>query len=192
MHGSYVKIQRDGFLCFSPVENPKAKLWTVLFTTVTIGEFPGIQLPLPEGVSGPHDLLIDPKHPKTILVSCWPRTENGNDINGGVIKTTDGGKSWQQVFDERVRVNSAGLDPEHPNVIYINTFQNSAYRSIDSGTTWQRIEGYRFKWGQRAVPDINNPGMLFLTTYGGSVFYGPAEGTPGTPDDIVNMPEGWW
>jgi photosystem II stability/assembly factor-like uncharacterized protein len=150
------------------------------------------QLPLPEGVNGPHDLLIDPKHPKTIFISCWPRTKNGNDIKGGIIKTTDGGKSWKQVFDERVRVNSAGLDPNHPNVIYINTFQNSAYRSEDSGTTWKRIEGYRFKWGQRAIPDINNPGMLFITTYGGSVFYGPAEGVPGWPDDILNMPEGWW
>ena len=150
------------------------------------------QLTLPEGVNGPHDLLIDPRHPNIMYVSCWPRTSDGHDIKGGIIKTTDGGKSWKQVFDERVRVNSAGIDPEKSNIIYINTFQNSAYRSTDSGTNWKRIEGYRFKWGQRAVPDINNPRMLFLTTYGGSVFYGPAEGVPGAEDDILNMPDGWW
>jgi len=150
------------------------------------------QLTLPEGINGPHDLLIDPLHPEIMYVSCWPRTIDENDKYGGVIKTTDGGNTWKQVFDERIRVNSAGLDPSHPETIFINTFQNAAYRSEDSGITWKRIEGYRFKWGQRAIPDINNPGMLFLTTYGGSVFYGPAEGIPGSPDDILNMPEGWW
>jgi len=53
------------------------------------------------------------------------------------------------------------------------------------------IEGYRFKWGQRAVPDINNPGMLYLTTYGGSVFYGPADGIPNSFEDIENLPAEW-
>jgi photosystem II stability/assembly factor-like uncharacterized protein len=127
-----------------------------------------------------------------MYVSCWPRTIDRDDTSGGVIKTEDGGNSWKNIFDDRVRVNSAGMDPADHKVIYINTFQNAAYRSADAGGSWKRIEGYRFKWGQRAVPDINNPGMLFLTTYGGSVFYGPAEGVPGATDDIVNMPEGWW
>ena len=150
------------------------------------------QLTLPEGINGPHDLLISPIHPEVMYVSCWPRSVEGKDMNGGVIKTTDGGKTWVRIFDERVRVNSAGIDRQHPENIFINTFQNAAYGSDDSGNSWKRIEGYRFKWGQRAIPDINNPGMLFLTTYGGSVYYGPAAGDPGTKDDIVNMPEGWW
>jgi photosystem II stability/assembly factor-like uncharacterized protein len=150
------------------------------------------KLELPTGISGPHDLLVDPVHPEILYISCWPHTTDGKDIGGGVIKSTDGGKTWKQVFDDRLRVNSAGIDPSHPEIVFINTFQNAAYRSDDSGNTWKRIEGYRFKWGQRAIPDINNPGMLYLTTYGGSVFYGPAAGIPGIPDDIVNMPEGWW
>jgi photosystem II stability/assembly factor-like uncharacterized protein len=150
------------------------------------------QLSLPVDMNGPHDLLIDPKNPDIIYISCWPCTLNGKDVHGGVIKTVDGGKIWKQIFDERVRVNSAGIDPQQSDILYINTFQNAAYRSEDSGDTWQRIEGYRFKWGQRAVPDIYNRDMLYLTTYGGSVFYGPAKGIPGAADDITNMPEGWW
>ncbi|HQG76484.1 MAG TPA: hypothetical protein PLS58_03285 [Bacteroidales bacterium] len=149
-------------------------------------------LPLAEGVNGPHDLMIDPVNPDVMYVSCWPRGDKGEDTGGGVIKTTDGGKSWRKIFDERIRVNSAGMDPENPSVIYINTFQNSAFCSEDGGESWKRIEGYRFKWGQRAIPDIHNPGMLYLTTYGGSVFYGPAKGIPGSTDDITNMPDGWW
>ncbi len=150
------------------------------------------ELSLPEGVNGPHDLLPDPTNAGRMYLSCWPKSTDGYDEKGGVYKTGDGGKTWRQVFDERVRVNAAGMDPKQPNAIYINTFQNAAYRSNDFGESWKRIEGYRFKWGQRAVPDVNNPGMLFLTTYGGSVFYGPAEGVPNAFEGIENMPEGWW
>ncbi len=150
------------------------------------------KISLPEKVNGPHDLLINPGNPDIMYLCCWPRTSDGTDSKGGVLKTVDGGKVWEQIFDDRVRVNSAGMEPKNPAVIYINTFHNAAYRSEDSGATWNRIEGYRFKWGQRAMPDVNNPGMLFLSTYGGSVFYGPAKGIPGAPDDIENMPEGWW
>jgi photosystem II stability/assembly factor-like uncharacterized protein len=150
------------------------------------------KLDLPKGVNGPHDLLIDPEDPGNMYVCCWPRREGDKDVNGGVIKTGDGGMNWKQVFDESVRVNAAGMERGSPETLYINTFHNAAYRSDNDGKTWKRIEGYRFKWGQKAVPDVNHPGMLFLTTYGGSVYYGPAEGIPGVFEDIENMPVGWW
>ncbi len=127
-----------------------------------------------------------------MYLSCWPRTMDGKDVHGGVLKTVDGGLVWDQCFRDNYRVNAAGIDPKKPNEIFINTFQNAAFRSDDYGESWKRIEGYRFKWGQRAIPDINHPGMLFLTTYGGSVFYGPAEGVANAFEDIENMPEGWW
>jgi len=150
------------------------------------------RLSLPAGFNGPHDLLVDPLNPEIMYVSCWPRTTDQKDTRGGVIKSVDGGITWRQVFDERVRVNSAGMDAKKPGTLYINTFQNAAYRSDNGGESWDRIEGYRFKWGQRAIPDPHNPDKLFLTSYGGSVFCGPAAGIPGIKDDIVNMPEGWW
>ena len=127
-----------------------------------------------------------------MYVSCWPRRERDRDVGGGVLKTENGGMSWKQVFDERIRVNAAGMEPGNPEVLYINTFHNAAYRTDDAGKSWKRVEGYRFKWGQKAVPDVNHPGMLFLTTYGGSVYYGPAKGTKGAFEDIENMPKGWW
>lgn len=150
------------------------------------------ELPLPEGVNAPHDLLLDPENSDRMYLCCWPKKTADLDKNGGVYKTDDGGETWRQVFDERVRVNSAGIEQNQPNTLYINTFQNAAYRSTDGGESWNRIEGYRFKWGQKAVLDINNPEMLYLTTYGGSVFHGPAEGIPGAFEGIENMPVNWW
>jgi photosystem II stability/assembly factor-like uncharacterized protein len=148
-------------------------------------------LPLPAGVNGPHDLLVDPADAGNMYVSCWPRHADDKDVDGGVIRTRDGGLTWKQVFDPRIRVNSAGMDPKHREEIFINTFQNAAYHSKNGGESWDRIKGYRFKWGQRTIPDIHHPGMIYLTTYGGSVFYGPVEGAADAAD-IENMPEGWW
>ncbi|SCD21830.1 Hypothetical protein PSM36_3041 [Proteiniphilum saccharofermentans] len=149
-------------------------------------------LALPEGVNGPHDLLIDQNNEQIMYLSCWPRKTTNGDKNGGIYKTIDGGLNWYQIFDERVRVNSAATGYENSDIIFINTFQDAAYRSDDAGENWLRLNGYRFKWGQKPIPDPNNSRMLFLTTFGGSVFYGPAEGTENTFEGIVNMPEDWW
>ena len=127
-----------------------------------------------------------------MYVSCWPASVNCHDAFGGVIKTEDGGLSWKQVFDSAVRVNSAAADPAHPGSMLINTFQNAAYHSEDAGNTWKRIEGYRFKWGQRIIPDPYQDGMVYLTTYGGSVFYGPIKEKGNSSSDIENMPKDWW
>ncbi len=150
------------------------------------------RMELPAGVNAPSDLLIDPADPGRMYLSCWPRTVEGKDICGGLYCSGDGGKSWKQTFDESCRVYAAALDPQDPATVYINTFQNAAYRSTDRGETWKHLEGYRFKWGHRPVPDPHHPGMLYLTTYGGSVFYGPSAGVPGAGDDLVNMPPAWW
>jgi len=144
---------------------------------------------LAKGVNAPADLLIDPVDSKIMYLSCWPRTVKGRDLYGGVYRTEDGGKSWKQVFDEKIRVSAVGMDGRKHNTIYINTFHNSAFRSDDRGNSWYRLGGYNFKWGQRAIPDPHHPEMLYLTTYGGSVFYGPATGVPGAFEDIENYPD---
>ena len=143
---------------------------------------------LAKGVNAPADLLIDPVDSNVMYLSCWPRTTQGRDSKGGLYRTDDGGKTWKQVFDEKIRVSSAGMDARQRDTIYINTFHNAAFRSDNRGDDWYRLEGYNFKWGQRAIPDPHHPGMLYLTTYGGSVFYGPAGGVPGAFEDIENYP----
>ncbi|MCE5271491.1 hypothetical protein LLH00_09445 [bacterium] len=148
---------------------------------------------LPEGVVAPHDIQVDPTDDKRLYLACWTRQgDNGVDTGGGVFRSEDGGASWKRVFDERVRVNSLAVSPASPQTIFINTFQNAAWRSDDRGESWKRLEGYRFKWGQRPNIDPRRPDLIYLTTYGGSVFVGPSTGVPGAVEDIVNMPSAWW
>jgi hypothetical protein len=147
---------------------------------------------LPGGVTAPSDLLIDPADPEHLYLSCWPKHIQNGDVCGGLYESRDGGNNWNQCFDERVRVFAAAFDPQNRDTIFVNTFQNGAYRSNDGAKTWNRITGYRFKWGHCPIPDPNHPDMLFLTTYGVSIYYGPAGGTPEEFGRIENMPDNWW
>jgi hypothetical protein len=147
---------------------------------------------LPQGVVAPNDLLVDPANPSHMYLSCWPKPGEKGDVCGGVFETKDGGNSWCQCFDERIRVFAAAFDPKDPRKIYINTFQNAAYKSEDAGKSWHIIPGYRFKWGHCPVPDPNDPNFLFLTTYGVSIVRIPVAGIPDEFGRIENLPGAWW
>ena len=64
-------------------------------------------------------------------------------------------------------------------------------RSTDRGKTWTRIQGFNFKWGHRVIPDPRNPAMIYITTFGGSVWHGPADGDPRAVEDIVTRALGY-
>ncbi|MEA2062373.1 MAG: hypothetical protein U9P14_01625 [Gemmatimonadota bacterium] len=159
------------------------------------------QVALPAGVIYPNDLVWDPANPARMYLCCWAwsdvpgRDENGGWLvearGGGVLRSTDGGKTWERVFREDSYVYAAAIDPARPSTIYINTFDSAAFRSEDMGENWTRIRGYNFKWGYRPVPDPYNPGMLYLTTFGGGIHYGPAAGDPNDLEDIENFSLDW-
>jgi len=155
---------------------------------------------LPAGVNFPNDLTYDPHDPARLYLSCWPWMEVGEMVRGnwqvanrggGLLLSTDKGDSWQRVFREDAHVYAAAVDPIDSRVIVINTFDSAAFRSRDGGASWSRLQGYNFKWGQRPVFDVRHPGMLFLTTFGGGVHYGPAAGDPAAVEDITNFRDSW-
>jgi hypothetical protein len=75
------------------------------------------------------------------------------------------------------------VDARDPDVLYASGFDQAAYRSGDRGATWSRLRGFNFKWGHRVVPDAVDPAMVYVTTFGGGVWHGPATGDPAAPED---------
>lgn len=139
---------------------------------------------LPEGVNAPNDLAFDPSNPSRMYLACWPRIINGRSYYGGVYVTDDGGKSWNCVFDQSAHAYSVTVDEQNPSTVYMVSFDSAAYRSDDKGRTWKKIGGYNFKWGHRVVIDPLNRDMIYITTYGSSVWYGPAHGIENAFEDI--------
>ncbi|MCX6133768.1 MAG: hypothetical protein NTU47_08150 [Ignavibacteriales bacterium] len=96
--------------------------------------------------TGAIDLVMDPNNPETLYAATWQRTRvrwndpcNKPDYTGsGIHKTTDGGKTWEQInkglpeaqFRGRIGIDIAR---SNPNVLYafVDNYQQSA--TIDSG-----------------------------------------------------------
>jgi hypothetical protein len=66
--------------------------------------------------------------------------------------------------------------------MYAAGFESSAWRSVDRGEHWTRIPGFNFKWGHRVILDPKDPGKIYVTTFGGSVWHGRANGQPAIVD----------
>ncbi len=140
---------------------------------------------LPAGTNGPNGIAVDPRDNRRLYLAAWGRVTPAGDEGGGVFVSEDAGKTWRQVLGEDQHIYDVTIDPRNPAVLYACGFEHSAYRSSDRGETWSRIKGYNFKWGHRVIPDPRDAGMIYITTFGGSVWYGPALGDPSAPEDIV-------
>jgi hypothetical protein len=146
------------------------------------------KLTVQKGLLFPNGIEYDRQVPDRIYLACWAdidlsdllggdvaRTTGGNEklkMPGGVFLSTDNGNTWTSIFDDRQYVYDVTADARIQGRLYINTFNQAAYRSDDSGKTWRKIKGYDFHWGQRAVIDQNDSGKIYLTTFGSSVWHG--------------------
>jgi photosystem II stability/assembly factor-like uncharacterized protein len=148
------------------------------------------KIDLPENVNAPNHIEYDPSDPKRLYLSCWPKTIQGREYCGGVYKSDDGIK-WEQIYKEDAHVFGLAVDPEDGNNLYICGFDHSAHRSSDRGRTWKKLRGYNFHWGHQPVLDPYNKNMLYITTYGSSVWYGPRNGDPDAFEDVYPIPGEW-
>jgi photosystem II stability/assembly factor-like uncharacterized protein len=144
---------------------------------------------LPSGVTGPTALEIDPRNAQHLYLTAWGKEGEVTDENGGVFASENGGKTWRILFTQSQHVYDLTIDSRHPDILYICGFDAAAFRSNDGGTHWARIAGYDFKWGHRVVLDPNDPTQIYITTYGGGVWHGPATGVDQPPEaDQTRVP----
>ena len=144
-----------------------------------------VKLMLPPGTNAPVSLVIDTENNNRVLLSAWGRLSKGQfspDTGGGIFLSTDNCKTWKQVLGKDQYIHDITYDPRN-NTYYACGFSSSAYRSEDRGETWTRIRGYNFKWGQRVDPDPRDPNKIFVITFGGGVWYGPAKGDDSAAED---------
>jgi len=106
-------------------------------------------------------------------------------VNGGVFKTTDYGRTWLPIFDDQPTgsIGAIAVSVSNPEVIYVGSGEglhrpdlsvgDGIYKSIDSGKTWTHLglrDGQQI--AQIAV-DPRNPDHVFVAVAGHP--YGPNE-----------------
>ncbi|MDP3313378.1 glycosyl hydrolase [Lutibacter sp.] len=99
-------------------------------------------------------IIVHPTNSDIVYVaSLGPLWSKGGER--GLYKTIDGGKNWQAVLtiDEHTGVNDVIMDFKNPEVLYASALQrrrhvytyvgggpgSSMYKSVDGGTTWNKI-----------------------------------------------------
>jgi photosystem II stability/assembly factor-like uncharacterized protein len=135
---------------------------------------------LPAAVKFPNSIESDPLDPNRLYLACWASVDKGDyrggsgvvQSEGGVLASTDNGKTWTQVYEPDTYVYGVAADPRQPGRVYLNTFQHRAAFSTDFGANWSKMAGYDFHWGHRPVPDPYSDDKVYLTTFGGSVYHG--------------------
>ena len=82
-------------------------------------------------------------------VPSQPNTYYFGATGGGVWKTTDGGNSWDSLFDKQPVSSIGAIDvaDSDPNIVYVGTgeacirgnisFGDGVYKSTDGGKTWR-------------------------------------------------------
>ncbi|HEX3160498.1 MAG TPA: hypothetical protein VHQ45_18410, partial [Gemmatimonadaceae bacterium] len=139
-----------------------------------------------DGKSGCTELVMDPTNPDVLYTAFYhrlrqPWTFHSGGPNGGIFKSTDGGKSWRKLTaglpaGETGRI---GLDVyrANPRILMalveaapsrdLSTPGSGLYRSEDGGETWAYVNTYNnrpFYYSQIRINPIDSSRVYVLTT----------------------------
>jgi len=102
-------------------------------------------------LTGVVDLVMDPKNPNTLYAATYQRLRrtwgfNGGGPGSGIYKTTNGGKSWQELTKglpqgDKGRIGLA-ISRTNPKVVYAliqHAKESGVYRSNNKGKSWKKV-----------------------------------------------------
>jgi photosystem II stability/assembly factor-like uncharacterized protein len=95
-------------------------------------------------------LVIDPTDTNVIYAGLSPR--------GGVIKSTDGGRTFIDATNGLgiPAVFALAIDPGNPQVLYVGTLGKGAFKSTDGAATWTPLNIDPTIWSLLVDPDNSN------------------------------------
>ena len=114
-------------------------------------------------------LAVVESHPATFYVGLG---------TGGVFKTVNAGTTWEPVFDRQsvASIGAIAVWPKNPNVVWVGTGEansrnssswgDGVYRSLDGGSSWQRMGLEATSTIARVVTDPRDSGVVYVAALG--------------------------
>jgi photosystem II stability/assembly factor-like uncharacterized protein len=125
----------------------------------------------------PKDYDVDPRDSGTIYLGASDAGP-GNE-EGGLYKTSDGGRTWDRIARKGGDCFGATVDPRKPDWVYLCINEGGEgpglWLSQDAGRTWKAVEGIPFRNAQRITFNPKDDSIIYVSTFGSSVWRGPAE-----------------
>jgi len=122
----------------------------------------------------PKDFSVHPTDSKYIYIGA----ARADDSSAGLYRTRDGGLNWQKVAEKGTEHFGAYFHPKRPGWVYMTLCEgppgSGLWLSRNDGDAWEPIEGLPFSNIQRVTVDPANPDVIYVTSFGGSVWKGPA------------------
>ncbi len=114
-----------------------------------------------------------------------PMTYYMGTTGGGLWKTTDAGKQWDNISDGFFEMGSVGavaVSASNPNIVYcgmgehavrgvMTSYGDGVYKSTDAGKTWKKIGLEKTQHIARIVIHPTNPDIVYVAAQG--ALYGP-------------------
>ena len=141
-------------------------------------------------VIGTTDLAIHPTNP-LIQYLATGDGEAQDTYSIGVLKTTDGGTTWNPtgltwVITNGRTISRLLINPQNPNTIFAAT-SNGVYRTRNAGTTWTQIatavanmKDIEFRPGDTTTVYACSSTLFYKSTNAGTTFASTSTGLPAT------------
>jgi photosystem II stability/assembly factor-like uncharacterized protein len=124
----------------------------------------------------PKDFSVRPDRSDDILVGTCD--SSGGDNSGGLYRSRDGGKTWRRIGRQGRQTFGGYFHPRRDGWIYMTLTEGAPgaglWLSRDQGQTWEPFDELPFSNVQRVEFDPSSDAMIYVTTFGGSVWRGPA------------------
>ena len=98
--------------------------------------------------------------------------------SGGLLKTINGGNTWENVFDSQttVSIGDVAINPTDPNVVWVGTGEannrqssswgDGIYKSVDGGKTWKNMGLRDSQHIGRIVVDPQDTDIVYVAAVG--------------------------
>ncbi|PYQ56912.1 MAG: glycosyl hydrolase, partial [Acidobacteria bacterium] len=121
-------------------------------------------------------VAVDPKNPLVVWVGSGENNSQRSVAYGdGVYKSTDGGKSWENVgLKKSEHIGKIVIDPRDSNVVYVAAQgplwapggDRGLYKTTDGGKTWKQVLAISENTGVTdVVLDPRNPDVVYAAAY---------------------------
>jgi photosystem II stability/assembly factor-like uncharacterized protein len=124
----------------------------------------------------PKDYDVDPRNSNVIYLGA---ADAYRSQEGGLYKTGDGGLTWNRIAREGPETFGATVHPKRPDWVYMCLTESAPgsglWLSKDAGKSWKPFLGIPFRNIQRISFDPADESVIYVDTFGGSVWKGPAD-----------------